>query len=775
MTSLQRDPRKQYVLNKRHCEELSITQKLYHPECMKEVSKSISVNPKPKQPKNIPSLGPVPNVPYSFQPAGNFDYSPDGGGYDPTLLAAGVVATAAAVGGTGYLIRRGLQLKGYRRVRTVDPEEGTELDNLRAPRADGYERVPTTTEEGTELTEFGGRSSEVERPSESGLRRRLPRPVEEAPMEDVPLTEQPTLVQSRLPRPGEPVELESMPTQASATELAEAEARAAQLRSDLDEIMQEARAQQAGITEAEAQVETLQSEATATEAISGAETMEAEAQATARLESMEEGVFGAEGLEAEAEAGVEAAVETGVEAAGVEAGEVGGFSAMEAGVMETAAGEEGVGLGPEDIPMDVIAGATVVIGTIGVGIASLFGAGKKSPPKYKNISGTAVMSGKDVDKALSSINSKLSTEQKGTPKYNSLLSLSNALTTAKTNKTDVISFKNAQGKPDISVPLSNAQLATAIKVYQKNPNAYKGMDKTKLEVMGLSPIMAEGETGATQTSIGFIPKTSPDGTPFSTGSRGGNWTNFYTAKYNDGVFRSNDSINTLAVPDSKQKKQMDDNYIARATTIINNETDPEVKNYLNYELNMFKYNNGYISDKPAPVPKPTLGTAQQAKMTQLTDTLNNRRRHLIAIQNSIDNKKSIIEGINTQINNINAQDQERAKTVYKEQLESYRTQANAYNQQLAQNIEATEQKTATTNIMFARATNTVLNAPTGRYLTQGQIQSFHQQLASGQIKTTGVNPIVSLTRPVVTTRANGSPVVNQNSLNTVAGTVPVKS
>jgi predicted nucleic acid-binding Zn-ribbon protein len=820
MTSLQRDPRKQYVLDKRNCKDLSVTQKLYHPDCRKEATKERAINPKPRpqptptpKPKpNVPDLPPQPGVPYSFRTPGDIDFSPTAeGGVNPAMIAFAGVAGAGVLGEAGIMARRyratGRVLPrtdGYRRVPTRAPTRDIEMGETRrpprpsgrafdeqAPRARaprlrttsfqpgedefGREDINEPLQEEPRFDERTGRRLNTR--SSRGLRyRRVPttEPVEEAPMEEVPLDEAPRPVQSRIPRirfprakppsmeaPKMPTQLTEAPTQASETELTEAQAREAQLRSDLDDLVNEARAQQASVSQAEEQVTELQGEGTADEAVTETEGAEATAEAEAGAEAGEEATLGAEGIAAEGGA-VEGAV-SGATEAGVSGAE-GGFGAMEAGVGEAAGGEEVVGGGPEDPLADIAAGATAVFGTIGVAIASLFGGGK--PAEYKNIKGTAVMSSSDVKSALSKVKTKLSSSKQGTPTYNSLLALQNSLTNAQTNKTDVVSFKDAQGKSDLAIPLSTAQLATAIKVYQQNPNAYNGMDTTKLEVMGLSPEMAKGEAGATKTSIGYIPTMDGDKT-FTTGAGGGNWTNFYVSGVRKGIFTSNSNIDTLAVPDAKQKKQMDDNYIAKATTIINAEKDPAVKAYLKYELNLFKYNNGYIPDKPTPVPKPTLTTAQQAQMTQLTDALNNKKAQLTAIQNSISTKQSILDGINTQINNINIQSQARAKTIYQEQLKSYQTQANAYNQQLAQNVDETEQQTASANIMYARATNTPINAPVGRYLTKGQIQSFQQQLATGQIKTTGVTPITTLTPPLIRTRANGSPIVNQNALRTV--------
>ena len=825
MTSLQRDPRKQYVLDKRNCNELSVTQKLYHPECRKEVTKERAINPKPKpkpkppgpkpkppgpgpkppgpgpKPPVIPSLGPIPGIPYSFQTPGDFDFSPTApGGINPAMIGFGGLAGAGVVAEGAILADR------FRRTGSV------------IPRTKGYTRVPTrvpTPRFDPSEEEFGGEDineplqeeptfdtrtgRRLETRSSGGLRyRRVPTteppeevemtrtpirapPTLEEPVDEVPL-EEPTIRQTRIPRirfpranppsmeaPKMPTQMESAPTQASEAELTEAQAREAQLRSDLDNLVNEAKAQQASVSQAEEQVEGLEGQDTAGEAVTQAEGQLRAAEADTAVAAEEGAVITAEGEAAATSAatgaaGAEGAVEGATEA-GVEGAE-GGLGAMEGGVLEAAGAVDLGGGGPEEPIGDLIAAGTVIVGTIGVTLASLLGAGK--PAEYKNIKGTAVMSDSDVKSALSKVKTKLSSSKQGTPTYNSLLALQSSLTNAQTNKTAVVSFKDAQGKPDIAIPLSNAQLATAIKVYQQNPNAYKDLSPTKLQIMGLSPEMAKGEAGATKTSIGYIPTIrANDGATFTTGAGGGNWTDFYTATNRDKTFSSNSNIDTLAVPDATQKKQMDDNYIARATQIINAEKDPRVKAYLNYELNLFKYNNGYIPDKPTPVPKPRLSTAQQAQMTQLTDALNNKKRQLAAIQNSISTKQSIIDNINTQVKNINAQDQARARTVYQEQLKSYQTQANAYNQQLAQNIDVTEQKTASANIMYARATNTPLNAPTGRYLTTGQIQSFQKQLATGQIKTTGVTPITTLTPPVIATRANGSPVVNQNALKTV--------
>jgi hypothetical protein len=606
--------------------------------------------------------------------------------------------------------------------------------------------VPTEEGEGVEME--GRVITPRSTVSSAGLRQRLGTErlnygtTEEdfAQYRDVPLEEpapEPQL-QRVFPRANPPPEAPTAPSgisSASEAELNEAEASRTQLTSDLDDLISQSKAQQASVNQAEEQITQVEGEDTATtEAELGdAEAMEGEVSTEAELgEAGMQALDTAEGAEVAGEAGIE--------------GAEGGFGALEAGVVETAGGEEVAGAGPEDPIADVVAGATLAIGTIGVGIASLFGAGR--PAQYKNISGTSMMSSGDIANALTKVKAQLATQTAGSPTYNGLLALQNSLT----NNTTVVSFNDPQGKPDIAVPLSTPQLATAIKVYQQNPNAYLGMSPTKLQILGLSPEMSKGSAGATQTSIGFIPTLRSDGATWTSGAGGGNWTDFYTTK-GQSIFSSNSSIDTLAVPDAQQQKQMNDNYITKVSQIIDNESDPSVKAYLNYQLDVFKYNNGYIPDKPPVVPKPTGASSPQ--ISQLTDALNNKRAQLQIIQNSINTKQSIIDGINTQISGINAQNQLNSQ----QQLQSYQTQANAYNQKVAQNIETSEQQTAGLNIFYARATNTPLNAGVGRYLTNTQIQSFQNQLATGQITTTGVNPIASVPAPVISTTASGSPIV----------------
>ena len=404
-------------------------------------------------------------------------------------------------------------------------------------------------------------------------------------------------------------------------------------------------------------------------------------------------------------------------------------------------------------------------------------AGSQKASTFGGIPNTGIMTSDDIKNTLTQVNNELSKATAGSSQYNSLSALSSALTNASKKPNggigNVIAYTNAQGQSELGFPLTKPQLATAIKVYQQNPNAFKGVDPTKLQIMGLSPEMTKGIAGATQTSIGYIPTIRIDGATWTSGAGGGNWTDFYTSVIGKGAFNSNSDVDTSAVPDTQQETILNDNYISQVDTIIDAQTNPQVKAYLQYELDTFKYKIGYLPTPPTPVPKPVADPAMSAELTELQNNLAREKGNLQATQESIQTQTSLVNTANTKISSLTTQLTTEQQQAQAQQMASYRTQVSAYNQQVAQNIDKAEGETASYNIAYARATNTPLLAPTGQYITPSQRQAFQAQLASGQIKTTGVTPITTLAPTGITTSASGSPVVNQNALKTTSTPTPV--
>ena len=890
MTSLQRDPRKQYVLDKRNCKDLSVTQKLYHPNCRREATEEKAINPKPKpkpptpKPKpDVPDLPPEPAIPYSFTvPTYQYNYR-RGQSYNPIITGAttGGLLGAATVEAIRYA--RASPPEGYSRVATEDPDRPSarrltegDVDRPRftvGQRGSYYSRrmrnVARITprdlpaDEGFTVEEEDRferpqrftvpRPNVRDTPSSSGLRFRgrsldditftnIEEGVELPTFSDVPLDEPPRPIQSRLPRPSQfrfpRANPPRMPPPSSSTqmlsqseaELAQTRASASQLTTDLDNLISQRQAEQASVGQAEQKLSTAESmEAGGVTAnveeqnIQTIRTADIQAQESTELAEAEGDIPADTGIDVAPDTDIDLSPEDVVDTAVSEGAETGILSALKdpknysrpIALLGGLAVGAGVGAGVGAISNAIVNSADsgtneniaqesqrqanndkigsiitnqitnpvdyspyAFAGNIIKGII----VGNRKAQQFAGLPNTGFMTAEDIKNTLSSVNDELSKADKGTQKYSELSALSSSLTQASTDahggEGHVVSYINSQGNSEIAFPLTPQQLATAIKVYQQNPNAFKGVDTTKLQIMGLNPTMSLGSAGATKTSIGYIPTKRIDGANWTSGAGGGNWSDFYLGKANAGnkIFSSNSDIDTLAVPDAEQESILNDNYISQVNTIINAQTNPQVKAYLQYELDTFKYKIGYLPVPPTPVPKPSVSSAMMSELTELTNNLAREKGNLASTQTSIANQQSLVNTANTKISDITQSISTQKTQQQAQQLQSYQTQVKAYNQQVAKNIDVEAGQTASYNIAYARATNTPIKAGVGRYLTNSQIQSFQNQLASGQVKTTGVTPITTIKPTGITTTASGSPIVNQNALKTVpASSTPTSS
>ena len=308
-------------------------------------------------------------------------------------------------------------------------------------------------------------------------------------------------------------------------------------------------------------------------------------------------------------------------------------------------------------------------------------------------------------------------------------------------------------------------------------------------MMGLNPSMSLGKAGAVDTPIGYIPKQSTnlvDGKEksqtWSPETAGGNWSSFYLGLYPVATFSSNEDIDNNAVPTQTTSNSLNQDYVTKATTIINTVKNPTVKNYLNYQLNLWKYNHGLLSTKPAPVTKPVgvdvLSASKQ--LTTLQATLKQQQTLLSATEASIHNKQSIQTNLNNKVKELqNAPQTTTQVESTTQQINNFRTQAQQYNRRLAQSLDNAEGVQSAVNIQYARATNRPLDAPVGKYLTSSQIQNFNKTLTTNQITSHGVSPIKTLSPTGITTDSNGSPVVSsgtqQNTLQTLPAPKPAPS
>lgn len=196
------------------------------------------------------------------------------------------------------------------------------------------------------------------------------------------------------------------------------------------------------------------------------------------------------------------------------------------------------------------------------------------------------------------------------------------------------SYKDANGKKQsgFSIPLTKQQIAQAIQVYRSNPDAFKGIPKPALAIMGLNSSMTLGKDGATQLSDGtYVPKNMatshdlPTSSPVSeAGFSSTNNTNAYLSyalRKKNGItsdptktyFDSN--IPSTGSTASQQTQQAQQAYISSVQSQISSESNPQIKQYMTYQLNLWKYNQGLTSTKPTAV-APPLTPAEQQKVQQ---------------------------------------------------------------------------------------------------------------------------------------------------------------
>jgi hypothetical protein len=602
-----------------------------------------------------------------------------GGAIAGGLMVAGGLGGLSRPGGAFQRAYRGTQ--GYRLAPTSEP--GTEMRPTGVPRP--------TAEPGTTFSRGAraGRDVVEYRPSTrpgytEGIRRRLGgRQYESFRRVQTPQFEPDEPVEEPAPQIRQPPTLEEPVEEPTAIEpsytdairrrlglrtsmgeyrvVAQADDELGTEMNDLNDLMDEARTDTAQITtDTQAQASASAEENTAND-LTSADADETTARNTANEEAnreanrqlVEEGDEGATGAEEETRVGEEEGDEGDEGGEGGEGGDEGdlgdlgdlgeeGGELAGAGEMEELAGEtELASGGPENLIGDAISAGFAIAGGV-MAILSLFHH-TSPPPQYNNISGTFLIKGKQQTTFINNLTKTRDKYAKGSAQYNSVQDMINNVNNRIKNNIPIVNFKGSDGKNQVVFPLSKNALATAIKTYQQNPNAYKGISATKLQIMGLNPKMSLGKADAVMTPSGFyIPKTEQGGKVWTSGAGGGNWQTYYTSNGRKGTFTSNDDITNNATPAEEYTAIANNNYVTRATSIINSETNPKVKAYLTYKLNLFKYNNGLISAKPKVVAKPPGLTDAQAQFSAVTNKLKLAQSALQSVQTSIKQQSALI-------------------------------------------------------------------------------------------------------------------------------------
>ena len=303
---------------------------------------------------------------------------------------------------------------------------------------------------------------------------------------------------------------------------------------------------------------------------------------------------------------------------------------------------------------------------------------------------------------------------------------------AKQNNRQITVYQ-ADGQPQVAVQMNKTQLAQAILSYQRNPNIFAGVSATRLQAMGLNPKMSLG-TRAGHTSNGI-----PYPVSASNVAKSGN--NVYLNTTLSGTpFTKQSQLENQAF--SGGGASLHDTYVQNAQSIINKQTNPQVKAYLTYQLQTYQYQNGMIANKPKTVPKPTGTSASDLQSAETAEA--NARRQLQQTQNAIATAKvqqAQANLVSTQTANINAQTSSAMSTID------------------AQQTNINNQLTRVQNMISSYKTaNPGKPIPSGLTDALNNVQSANTRLATQrqQVQTNATNEIAKLQSTVV-------PPSNQNA------------
>jgi hypothetical protein len=368
----------------------------------------------------------------------------------------------------------------------------------------------------------------------------------------------------------------------------------------------------------------------------------------------------------EFEAGAAAAQAT------IDAGAGAGAEATAGGLEESAGLVEAIGGGPEDPVADLASAGLVLAGAfaaLGGFIGGLF---HHDPPDQQPLDG------KNLIKTIGHLQATVATTLDPTQKAKTQSLLDN-VTQAMNSNRQVFSVKMSvgpsAGQRAIVTEMTSAQLAQAVAAVKANPDVYKGQDPRILGSMGLSSSLANGWDGK-----------SPIAEPV-----------FQTIMESWG--RTNQTPSTQQITQAEQQVQQvesktstadQESYVKTQQKQIDTESDAPTKAYLQYQLDLWKYNEGLSQIKPAKVDAPLTAASRTA--------LASYQQQLAQEQQS------------NQQAQLTKQSAQAKLTAAKA---DYSDKAQAFNQSLRTEVSNEYQQMRTYNIAYAMASGTPIDAATG--------------------------------------------------------------
>jgi len=355
---------------------------------------------------------------------------------------------------------------------------------------------------------------------------------------------------------------------------------------------------------------------------------------------------------------------------------------------------------------------------------------------------------------------------------------------------------NSQVQPtqtsNIVIQMSKTQLANSINQYQINPDIFKGVDPTRLQLLGLNPAMTFGKAGAVMLNGKYIPQyiLSPNGYYTS------NQASFVSGASN---YLSSSALNNtdqLANPTFTTMSDISANITqgalnvglaqsnaaaaqakvnaAQSTLATNNATYTTAQtNVVNAQAAVSAANSQLASAQ-------ALAAQYGATSQQAKTALANANAAITAANNQLTTANAALTtataNYNDAINALNAfKSSSKVSTediaTANAQLASYQADASNYNENIQTSINETATSLAQQNVAFALATNQILQTSSTSYLTPAQIANL-EATASAQLITSGLTtqptPITITNNLIGQQTISGYQVISgNNSLQTI--------
>ena len=483
----------------------------------------------------------------------------------------------------------------------------------------------------------------------------------------------------------------------------------------------------------------------------------------------EEAEGGDAAVEGEAEVDASAEALTGAEAEGAFEG-VGEDSALldvaDVGVdataltLEETAGEaELAGGGPENPIGDVVSGTLAIAGAavaIGMWFSQMF---KAKPKPWGGVKSAVRIHSTNYDNMIDNLDSEMKKKGKSAKEVKAIKDYKFNLEQAHYGGRDIVSYTNSKGKQAIAVQMSKTTLSNAVQAYQINPDIYKGWSKTKLEIMGLNPHMAEGAAGATK---------GPDGKYYPNDFSKESAESYFSRTYKGNqpwktTWPSMSSFQSLGSKPHEEQAMAESQYQSQMNQSIKSASSPAVKKYLQYELDDWKYKHGLLSTKPTPVAAPHTAAGKAAiaaaasKLKTAQDKTKAAQAALAADQAKLALAQSALSGGTADATKV-----QNALTQAQQAAAAANVNATNYDQNLKNNLVEAYQSQYRNELVNSIESNTEFK-PTGMINPNALYQQFMIQ-----DKGSGITAPKSRAAPTGIEYVNGVPQVLKSSMGQLA-------